>query len=126
MTFVILAEATDDVSLQSPSAVGALEGHEAFRNRRDVVDSTIKCAKPKTTLRIAHHSIDKPIVDGTGMFRIGHKVPRSILWVELDEAIIATDEKMTIGYISRKHALISEMGQKYIEELQKYAKNVLK
>ena len=39
---------------------------------------------------------------------------------------LKTDEKMTIGYISRKHALISEMGQKYIEELQKYAKNVLK
>ena len=39
---------------------------------------------------------------------------------------LKTDEKMTIGYISRKHALISEMGQKYIEELQKYAKKVLK
>ena len=39
---------------------------------------------------------------------------------------VKTKEKMTIGYISRKHAVISEMGQKYIEELQKYAKNVLK
>lgn len=39
---------------------------------------------------------------------------------------VKTKEKMTIGYISRKHAIMSEMGQKYIEELQKYAKNVLK
>lgn len=39
---------------------------------------------------------------------------------------VKTKEKMTIGYISRKHAVISEMGQKYIEELQKYAKHVLK
>ena len=39
---------------------------------------------------------------------------------------VKTKEKMTIGYISRRHAVISEMGQKHIEELQKYAKNVLK
>ena len=36
-----------------------------------------------------------------------------------------TKEKMTIGYISRKHSKISEMGQKYIEELSKYKEMVL-
>ncbi|MCR5103497.1 MAG: LysR family transcriptional regulator [Eubacterium sp.] len=36
-----------------------------------------------------------------------------------------TDEKMTIGYISRKHSKISEMGQRYIEELSKYKDKVL-
>lgn len=36
-----------------------------------------------------------------------------------------TDEKMTIGYISRKNATISEIGQKYIEEISKYKENVL-
>ncbi len=39
---------------------------------------------------------------------------------------VKTKEKMTIGYISRKHAVISEMGEKYIEELKQYSKNVLK
>ena len=38
---------------------------------------------------------------------------------------LKTKEKMTIGYISRKHSKISEMGQKYIEELTKYKDNVL-
>ena len=38
---------------------------------------------------------------------------------------LKTKEKMTIGYISRKHSKISEMGQKYIEELTKYKENVL-
>ena len=38
---------------------------------------------------------------------------------------LKTKEKMTIGYISRKHSKISEMGQKYIEELSKYKENVL-
>jgi DNA-binding transcriptional LysR family regulator len=38
---------------------------------------------------------------------------------------LKTKEKMTIGYISRKHSKISEMGQKYIEELSKYKEMVL-
>ena len=38
---------------------------------------------------------------------------------------LKTKEKMTIGYISRKHSKISEMGQKYIEELSKYSEMVL-
>ena len=38
---------------------------------------------------------------------------------------LKTDEKMTIGYISRKSSVISEMGQKYIEELSKYKEQVL-
>ncbi len=36
-----------------------------------------------------------------------------------------TDEKMTIGYISRKNAIISEMGLKYIEEISKYKESIL-
>ncbi len=36
-----------------------------------------------------------------------------------------TDEKMTIGYIARKASIISEIGQKYIEEISKYKKMVL-
>lgn len=36
-----------------------------------------------------------------------------------------TDETMTIGYISGKSSVISEMGQKYIEELSKYKEKVL-
>lgn len=36
-----------------------------------------------------------------------------------------TDERMTIGYISGKSSIISEMGQKYIEELAKYKEKVL-
>lgn len=39
---------------------------------------------------------------------------------------LKTDEKMTIGYISRKASVISEMGQKYIDELSKYKENILK
>ncbi len=35
------------------------------------------------------------------------------------------DEKMTIGYISRKNSVISEMGQKYIEEVSKYQDRIL-
>lgn len=38
---------------------------------------------------------------------------------------LRTDEKMTIGYISRKSAVLSEMGQKYIEELAKYKEQVM-
>ncbi|SEP64811.1 DNA-binding transcriptional regulator, LysR family [Lachnospiraceae bacterium NE2001] len=38
---------------------------------------------------------------------------------------LKTKEKMTIGYISRKHSKISEMGQKYVEELSKYKEMVL-
>lgn len=33
---------------------------------------------------------------------------------------LKSDEKMTIGYISRKDAIISEIGKKYIEEIEKY------
>lgn len=36
-----------------------------------------------------------------------------------------TSVKMTIGYIARKNAVISEMGQRYIEEISKFEKNVL-
>ncbi len=36
-----------------------------------------------------------------------------------------TDEKMTIGYISRKASIISEIGQKYIDEVSKYKELVL-
>ncbi len=39
---------------------------------------------------------------------------------------VKTDETMTIGYISRKHSTISEMGKIYIEELGKYKDRVLK
>ena len=39
---------------------------------------------------------------------------------------LKTDEKMTIGYIARKNSVMSEMGQRYIEELKKYEKQVLK
>lgn len=38
---------------------------------------------------------------------------------------LKTDETMIIGYISRENAVLSEMGQKYIEELSKYKENVL-
>ena len=38
---------------------------------------------------------------------------------------LKTDEKMTIGYISRKNSIISELGQKYIEELSRYKEKVL-
>ncbi|MDO4942466.1 MAG: LysR family transcriptional regulator [Lachnospiraceae bacterium] len=39
---------------------------------------------------------------------------------------LKTDEKMTIGYISRKASVLSEMGEKYIAELSKYEEWVLK
>ena len=38
---------------------------------------------------------------------------------------LKTDEKMTIGYISRKSAVLSELGKKYIAELSKYKEKVL-
>jgi len=38
---------------------------------------------------------------------------------------LKTDEKMTIGYISRKDALLSEIGKKYIDELSKYKEFVM-
>lgn len=38
---------------------------------------------------------------------------------------LKTDEKMTIGYVSRKSAVLSEMAQKYVEELLKYKDSVL-
>ncbi len=38
---------------------------------------------------------------------------------------LKTDEKMTIGYISRKHSKLSEMGLKYVEELAKYKDMVM-
>lgn len=38
---------------------------------------------------------------------------------------LKTDEKMTIGYISRKSAIISEIGQKYVTNLSKYREKVL-
>lgn len=39
---------------------------------------------------------------------------------------LKTDEKMTIGYISRKASVLSAMGEKYIAELSKYEEWVLK
>lgn len=38
---------------------------------------------------------------------------------------LKTDERMTIGYISKKNAIISKMGKFYIEELSRYKENVL-
>lgn len=38
---------------------------------------------------------------------------------------LKTDERMTIGYIARKAAVISEIGRKYIEILSKYKEMVL-
>lgn len=38
---------------------------------------------------------------------------------------LKTDEKMTIGYVSRKSSTLSEMGQKYIAELSCYRENVM-
>ncbi|MCR5670432.1 MAG: LysR family transcriptional regulator [Butyrivibrio sp.] len=35
------------------------------------------------------------------------------------------EDKMTIGYISRKEAIISDLGQKYLEEISKYKENIL-
>lgn len=39
---------------------------------------------------------------------------------------LKTDEKMTIGYISRRASVLSEMGEKYIAELSRYREKVLK
>ena len=39
---------------------------------------------------------------------------------------LKTKETMTIGYISRKSAVLSEMAVKYVAELAKYKENVLK
>lgn len=39
---------------------------------------------------------------------------------------LKTDEKMTIGYISRKATVLSEIGKKYIAELSKYKDQVLR
>lgn len=39
---------------------------------------------------------------------------------------LKTKETMTIGYISRKSAVLSELAEKYVAELSKYKKNVLK
>ncbi len=39
---------------------------------------------------------------------------------------LKTDEKMTIGYISRKATVLSEIGKKYIVELSKYKEQVLR
>lgn len=38
---------------------------------------------------------------------------------------LKTDEKMTIGYIARKSAVISDLGQMYIEELMKYKEKIM-
>lgn len=38
---------------------------------------------------------------------------------------LKTDEKMTIGYVARESSIISEIGQKYIEELRKYSDCVM-
>ena len=38
---------------------------------------------------------------------------------------LETDEKMTIGYIARKASVMSEMGNKFLEELSKYKDKVL-
>lgn len=38
---------------------------------------------------------------------------------------LKTDEKMTIGYISRKSSVLSKIAERYIEELSKYKKYVL-
>lgn len=39
---------------------------------------------------------------------------------------LKTNEKMTIGYISRKSSVLSELGEKYIAELSKYKEKVLR
>ena len=38
---------------------------------------------------------------------------------------LKTEERMTIGYIKRKRMPLSQLGEKYIEELKKYAEKVL-
>lgn len=39
---------------------------------------------------------------------------------------LKTDEKMTIGYISRKSSVLSKIAERYIEELSKYKEYVLR
>ena len=39
---------------------------------------------------------------------------------------LKTNEKMTIGYISRKSSVLSELAEKYVAELAKYKEKVLK
>lgn len=39
---------------------------------------------------------------------------------------LRSDEKMTIGYLARKGAAISEIGQKYLEEIAKYKDKALR
>ena len=39
---------------------------------------------------------------------------------------LKTDEKMTIGYISRKSSVLSELAEKYVVELSRYKDKVLK
>ncbi len=39
---------------------------------------------------------------------------------------LKTNEKMTIGYISRKSSVLSELAEKYVTELAKYKEKVLK
>ena len=39
---------------------------------------------------------------------------------------LKTDEKMTIGYISRKSSVLSELAEKYVAELSRYKDKVLK
>ena len=51
------------------------------------------------------------------MFRIGHKVPRSILWVELDEAIIATDEKMTVRLFIEMMNMVAHLRERWTKHL---------
>ena len=53
--------------------------------------------------------------DGWGML-----LYYTVLSVKLE-----TDEKMTIGYIARKASVMSEMGNKFLEELSKYKDKVL-
>ena len=38
---------------------------------------------------------------------------------------LKSDERMTIGYISRKEAPVSAIGQKYLEEIAKYRDKLL-
>ena len=60
----------------------------------------------------------------------GYTLCSGIIWEDLNgtdycAVKLKTKENMTIGYIARKHSKISEMGQKYIEELSKYQEMVL-
>ena len=44
---------------------------------------------------------------------------------KVDKVKLKADEIMTIGYIKKKGTIISELGQKYIEEISKYKDRVL-